>query len=144
MKEKIILISLSVALIVLAVALTQKPITKAIVGSVSQASEYHATTTSPTAYSFASGERVLNSTGYGALGSVIVTSAGSAGGNIEFFDATTTNPSLRASNMSSTTILVASVPTNLAAGTYVFDTSVTYGLIMVIKGTVGTTTVTYR
>lgn len=144
MKEKIILISLSFALIVLAVVLTQQPTAKGILGSIGQASEYHSTTTSPTSYSFSSGDRILNSAGYGSLGSIIVTGVGSAGGNIEFFDATTTNPSLRASSMSSTTQLVASFPTNLAVGTYVIDASVTYGLIMVIRGTVGTTTVTYR
>lgn len=113
-------------------------------GSVAIGNEYHATTTSPTAYAFSSGERLLQ-TGPGTFGGITVTGAGSAGGNIEFFDATTTNPSLRASSMSSTTQLIASFPSNLGTGNYQdVDIAYTYGLIMVIKGTIGTTTVTYR
>lgn len=99
-----------------------------------------ATTTSPTIYAFSSGVRSL-ALGSGYIGGITVTGAGSAGGSIELFDATTTDTALRNSALSSTTQLIASFPSNLAVGDYTVNGLFVYGAQLVIKGTIGTTTI---
>lgn len=111
-------------------------------GSVGVSDEYVATTTSAT-FLTTPAVNLLDSAP-GVLGSVIVTTAGSAGGYIDFIDATTTSVLQRATSMATTTIYITSIPSNLAAGTYTFDIKFKYGLIMITSGTIGTTTVTYR
>lgn len=112
------------------------------VGSVVQGNEYIATSTAANSVYGASvtGSKLLK-TGQGALGSVVVTGANT--GIINFYNATTTNASARITATS--TILIASIPASLAAGTYVFDASFTDGLyIDLVGGNMPTTTVTYR
>lgn len=109
-----------------------------VYGSVSQGSEYQGTTT--TQGSWLSDGQVKTSNG--ALGSVVVTGANT--GVINIYDATTSDPTKRAASLSSSTILVASIPTNAVAGTYTFDRLLFYGLLVNIVGTVPTTTITFR
>lgn len=140
----ILLVIVAVVVAILAFSPIKPNVT---VGSIGMGNEYKATTTSPTAYSFTAGIRSLTPSGettQGTLGSLIVAGAGSAGGHIEIFDATTTNPNLRARNMASSTQLIASLPVNASAGTYTYDVYYKYGLQVVVTGTVGTTTITYR
>lgn len=118
-------------------------------GSVAVSNEYNATSTSPSFPLIGTSTpsvQVLKG-GQGTFGSVIVTGAGAAGGNMDFYDATTTNVNLRASNLSTTSIRLASLPNNIAVGTYTYDIATSYGLTFVFTGTAGTqatTTITLR
>lgn len=119
-----------------------------VFGSVAVHSAYFSTTTSasnlittPIADSLTG-----TTTHSGTFGSIIVTGAGTAGGNLDFYDATTTNIAQRAASMATSTIFLGSIPTASAVGTYTFDTVFLRGIIMVNSGagSVGTTTVTWR
>ena len=114
-------------------------------GSVTQGNEYYATSTAPALTGFMStvNPRLIKG-GYGALGSVIVAKAGSPGGSMNFYDATTTDATKRSAGQATSSIILASIPTDLAAGTYVFDITFTRGLLMDWSGTIGTSTITYR
>lgn len=82
-------------------------------------------------------------TGQGSIGSVVIT--GAAAGVLNFYDATTSDVTKRASQFASSSILIASLPASLAAGTYVFDSQYNYGLLVVLSsGTMPTSTITYR
>lgn len=114
-------------------------------GSVVRGSEYHATTTAPNTSGFADATNpLLITSSAGTFGSYIVTTAGSAGGTVNFYNATTTNRLKRTGQVATTTILITSLPTNLAAGTYTFDTQFSTALLMETTGTVGTSTITWR
>ncbi len=80
--------------------------------------------------------------GSGSLGSVVIT--GAAAGLMNFYDATTSDVTKRTNNVATSTILLASLPASLVAGTYVFDVEFRTGLFVDITGTYPTTTVTYR
>lgn len=125
-------------------------------GSVNISNEYHATTTgfstvlqdvtdlvisTNTAWVWNSDE---NSVRRGSLGSVILTGPKAGTGVLEFYDATTTNVLKRALYMTTSSLLITSIPTNNTTGTYVFDTMYQYGLIAVIRGTMPTSTITWR
>jgi hypothetical protein len=108
-------------------------------GSVAQSNEYNVTTTgsqftTPPEYSF--------TTDPATLGSVVITGANS--GKMDFYNATTTNKNLRTGQAATSTILVASIPASLAAGTYVFDVKAPNGLLMVSSGSLATSTITWR
>lgn len=107
-------------------------------GSTARGSEYQGTTTTQGTW-LADGQ--LQSVG-GTLGSVVVT--GSQAGTINIYDATTSSILLRAANLSTSSILLATLPANAATSTYTFDRSFYYGLLVNIVGTVPTTTITYR
>lgn len=117
--------------------------TRTAMGSTIQGSDYQATTTANnTVYGSFSSSKLVKS-GYGSLGSIIVT--GASAGGINIYDATTTDITLRG-NKATNTILVASIPPSLAAGTYVFDVQLSTGLYvdLLAGGTMPTTTITYR
>lgn len=137
---------LAVAILIASAVYYSKPtIQSSGIGSVAQGSEMIATTTSANFVA----PRLWNLTPFsstspqvGVLGNYTVTKAGSAGGNVNFYDATTTSVLERAEATSS--ILIASFPTDLAAGTYHIDGRFYRGLIVVTDGTVGTSTVSGR
>lgn len=112
------------------------------VGSVVQGNEYVATSTAANSvYGASVTASKLLKTGQGSLGSVVVTGANT--GIVNFYNATTTDVTQRITATS--TILIASIPASLAAGTYVFDATFTDGLyIDLVGGNMPTTTVTYR
>lgn len=128
---------LAAAIAMLAIVLLTKPL-DTVVGSVERASEYHGTTTSQGR--FLTDVVLLDNDG--TLGSVVIT--GAAAGVINLYDATTTDPAQREASMSSSSILVATIPASAAAGTYVFDRVLRYGLVANITGTIPTTTITFR
>ena len=113
------------------------------VGSVQRASEYQATTTNWAWTTTGSSSAVLKY-GNGALGSIIVT--GQGGKTIDLYDATTTNVSLRKNNPATSTIWMASLPTNASSTTFTFDTIFQNGLLLVYGGgnITGTSTITWR
>jgi hypothetical protein len=121
----------------IAVVEMNKPKTEQSLGSVNQANEYHATTTSYLAVPTGAVKE-----GYGALGSVVITGAGA--GLIEIFDATTTNSGLRAASMTTTSIQMVSIPESTAAGTYTFDMIFKNGLIITTQTVRPTSTITWR
>lgn len=121
-----------------------------VLGSVSFTDEYQATSTAPSA---SAGAFVLVNTktlkagqfSACALGSVIITGANTGG--LDFYNATTSNVSLRTGQKATSTILLASIPPSAVANTYTFDVACTDGLLMSLSagvGTIPTTTVTYR
>jgi hypothetical protein len=108
------------------------------VGSVTQGNEYYSTSTPVGGYTSA-----LIKGGYGALGSVIVTTAGNQ--SYTLYNATTSNVTKRTGNKASSSIMLAQIPASLVAGTYTFDITFTDGLLIdVTAGTLGTSTISYR
>ena len=111
------------------------------IGSVSQGSAYLATTTGAFVASAGLDLTVLKS-GWGVLGSVTITSA--AVGQINIYDATTSDVNLRSSLFSTTSIQRVNIPASLVAGTYVFDIIMPNGILLEITGTAPTSTISYR
>lgn len=114
-------------------------------GSTIEGQEYNATTTAASAV-FGSQVNLTNrviKTGYGSLGSVVITGANT--GTLNFYNATTTDITKRTGNTPTSTILIASIPASAAAGTYIFDAVFTTGLMVDLwSGTAPTTTITWR
>lgn len=116
------------------------------VGSVSQANEYHATTTyqgTALELQLASTTGDIYAVKKGSLGSVVITKVGTA--SFDIYDATTTNVNLRQASMTTNTIRLASFPASVATGTYTFDEAYVNGLIVVYSvDNIPTSTITYR
>jgi hypothetical protein len=113
-------------------------------GSVTYGSDYLATTTSTTLSGSIISVQLLK-TGQGSFGSFIQTGAGTGSGNIEVYNATTSNVSLRTGQVASSTILLASIPVSAVANTYIYDIQFTTGLLLVWPTSgLGTTTTTFR
>lgn len=114
-----------------------------VYGSVSVTDEYMATTTASNSNTYGntiSDDKVLATSSL-TLGSVIITGANTGVWNI--YDATTSNVLLRA--QASSSLLIASFPASLAAGTYTFDIRVKDGLLIDLQaGIMPTTTITWR
>jgi len=135
---------IALAILVAALLFFLKPLQQTL-ASVSQGSEQISTTTSgffvsPTIWNLT--PLSTSSPMQGEFGSFVQTTVGTEGGNINCYDATTTSVLLRKEATSS--ILVATLPTNAAVGNYIIDSRFYRGLICVIDGTVGTTTITGR
>lgn len=116
-----------------------------VLGSTIQGNDYQATSTAPSnVYGAQNATTQTIKSGQGALGSVIIT--GASTGVMNFYDATTTNINLRTGQKATSTILIASLPASLVAGTYIFDAEFTDGLTYDVfaAGALATTTITYR
>ncbi len=113
-------------------------------GSIRSGDEYMATSTaSNTMYGATITGDALIRTGYGSLGSVIITGSGT--GIWSIYNATTTNVLARTGNIATSSILLASFPASAAAGTYTFDVTYTDGLLIeLVSGVMSTSTITYR
>ncbi len=113
-------------------------------GSTLQGQEYMATTTAANSvYGATVTGSTLIRTGSGSLASVIITGANT--GVVNLYDATTSDITKRAARLSTSTILIATLPANLVAGTYVFDAVYSNGLYFdLISGSAPTSTITYR
>jgi len=134
----VIFASLALALIVIYLSLKGRENTLPL-GSVSVTSEYNATSTP-----FDTGQTDgLIQTGYGTLGSLIITSTGDM--VISLLDATTTEAAVRPSARRATSSAELARIDTATVGTYVFDVSFVDGLYLdVVSGANGTTTITYR
>lgn len=111
-------------------------------GSTVQGNDYRSTTTKSYNNTTLTNLTVLKNSS-GALARVTITGAGA--GAVLLWDATTTNPSLRSSLMSSSTILLVSIPVSAAANTYDFDLEFKNGLIYELySGTAPTSTIMWR
>lgn len=107
-------------------------------GSVSQSSEYFATSTkNGVVGTTALANGAILTTGPGTLGSIVITGANT--GVINFYDATST----LTNSQTGTTTLVA-IPASLAAGTYTLDVQFSRGLVYEVIGTAPTSTITWR
>jgi hypothetical protein len=112
-------------------------------GGVTVGNEYNATSTAPNnVYGAQTLSNFTVKTGNGSLGSVVITGANT--GTINFYDATTTNKSKRTGQTATSSILIASIPPSLVAGTYVFDVPFNTALLVDVAGTMPTTTILYR
>lgn len=144
--NKIIVSALAALILTLfAYVLTQKD---PAYGSVVVGNEYNATTTgSGAAYgNTITGDQNLTGTTSpvaGSLGSVVITGANT--GIWHLYDATTTDVNKRTGNRATSTILLATFPASIAAGTYTFDAQYNHGLLLdYTSGIMPTTTITYR
>lgn len=153
MKDKIVPVVIVALMLVVAFLIGAKKPAHVVtvdrnVGSVEVSSEYsrlniansavYGATTTPRRTSTAGTIK----TGSGALGSIVIT--GAAAGLMNFYDATTSDVTKRTDNVATSSILLASIPASLVAGTYTFDIEFKTGLFVDINGTYPTTTVTYR
>lgn len=105
------------------------------VGSVQRGGEYHAVSNVVTSVSG------VISAEPATLGSVIITGVG---GELTLYDATSTNATLRTVSATTSLPILANFPASTAVGTYTFDVRSSYGLLKVITGTSGTSTLTWR
>lgn len=116
--------------------------------SVSQSSDYTATTTGAGGGFTGSVARIgfdygdLNAAISGSIGSIYF--ALPTTGQVDIYDATTTDITKRTGAISSTTLLLASFPAGTGTSTVAIDAKYRFGLIVVFKGTNSSTTVTYR
>lgn len=137
--DRIVNLGMIVGMIILtALFLTQRSF-----GSINDiSSAYEATTTRAsfdgTAMTATGASPKTLSVGQGTLGSVVI--VGASAGTIDLYDATTTGPH---SDYTGTTTL-ASFPFSSTVGTYTFDVKYTHGLMLVLSGTTGTTTITWK
>ncbi len=107
-------------------------------GSINDSSSsYESTTTRTAVTGVALTSLTTLSVGFGTLGSVTITGAGT--GIVNLYDGTTTS-----NHSDSATTTLASFPASTAAGTYVFDSRYNKGLVVEIIGTVGTSTITWK
>lgn len=113
-------------------------------GSTARGSEYQGTTTVSTAGIFPAEAKLVGTTDPtpGVFGQVTIT--GASAGSLNFYDATTSDITKRAASMSTSSILLASFPNSVAAGTYVFDRVFVNGLYIVTAGTLPTSSIMYR
>ncbi len=93
----------------------------------------HSTSTGQ-AYNVPSNLTIIRS-GRGTFGSVVVTGSGSATGNLEFYDASTT---LRLAEVGSSTRFIGAIANDQAVGEYPFDIELREGLLMYFTGTAAT------
>lgn len=144
MKNKVVLV-LVIAAVVIVVAALMSPAKQVVtLGTSIQGGENYATTTAASGATYAKPTYWLIKGGPGSFSQVVQLKAGTAGGDIALYDATTTNVSLRTGQLATSSIFIASIPTDLAVGTYTFDANFRWGLLAVTTGTVGTTTILYR
>jgi len=78
----------------------------------------------------------------GTLGSIILNATGS--GYSIFYDATTTDATLRNNVATSSLDVLAVIVNNQPAGVYVYDITFKNGLLGVLSSTLATTTITWR
>lgn len=113
-------------------------------GSIIDGQGYNSTTTRTgivaTGYDLESNQG--NGPNSGILGSIIITASSS--GQINLYDATTSNVSLRTGQRATSSLLLANIDAWAPPGTYVFDTVFRHGLLLVTGGTLGTTTITWK
>lgn len=76
----------------------------------------------------------------GVLGQVVITDPGAS--NLTFYDATTSDATLRAGATSSLSSI--ELHGSVAEGTYIFDAIFTDGILFVTSGAVATATIMYR
>lgn len=127
MKNKLAIFGiLTVALFVFVALKTSEP----AIASVSQGSEYIATTTQGI------NSNMLLNTGFGTFGSVVITGLNT--GTLTVYDSASTTITAASSTV------LASFPASAPVGTYTFDVRYTKGLVIVPTGTQATSTVTYR
>lgn len=109
-------------------------------GGVTVGNEYTATTTPDGVQEWTDQNIAI---GWGALGSVIITKAGTV--DYTLFDATSTGAVLNDSRFNRSTQQLARISSGLAVGTYQFDVIYTDGLVMdVTQSGTGTSTITHR
>lgn len=115
------------------------PTTPVSIGSVPVANEYQSTTTDAT---FLNTAKLLD-TGSGSLANINITTVGT--GTLTLYDATTTDITQRASNLSTSTIILAKYQVTTGTGSWQIDSVYRNGLMAEFIGTVvASSTVTFR
>ena len=132
------------ALTIAMTALVAMQVQNLSLSSVSVTSEYTSTSTALSAvYGAHTSTEFLIKSGRGTFGSFVIT--GAETGVVNFYDATTTDITLRDSSKATSTLLMASFPASTVVGTYVFDVIFRDGLLMFVEqGNMPTTTITWR
>lgn len=141
--KNLLLVALTASVVFVGVVLLTLDQPTVQVGSVETGQEYQSVSLAASAvYGATASSPVTVKTRAGSLGSLVIT--GAADGVLHFYDATTTDASARTVT-ATTSLLIATIPASLAAGTYVFDLEFTDGLIVDLEsGSFPTSTITYR
>lgn len=140
--QNLSIIFLAIAIFFVGIVYLIKPISQALAG-VSIANSYNATSTAASLSPFPTIAVLSNNPC--EVGDFTVNEAGAAGGHLDLYDATTTNVLARTGQKATSTILIASFPSNLAAGTYTLNASCKHGLLLWKNGTyTATSTIHYR
>ena len=143
-KVNTIIIQLMFVAVLAFIAVWYLSSTITVQGSVGFGNDYQATSTAAnSSFGAQTKDEILLKTGGGSLGSIVITGANT--GIFNIYNATTTNVNKRTGQKATTTILVASFPASVAAGTYVFDAVFDDGLLLYKdSGLMPTTTLTWR
>jgi hypothetical protein len=142
MKIKDILIIIVISAIVCFGVVKTIPKEEKELGNVGNEPYVATSTAQNTVYGAFSADRLIK-TGWGTLGSVTISGANT--GVVNFYNATTTDVTKRTGNIATSSLLIASLPASLAAGTYDFNAVFTTGLYIDLDtGIMPTTTVTYK
>lgn len=138
-----ILASLAGVLALLAILLPKLQVSEKsqVYSGVADGQEYVSTTTSPWV---TMSNLVVLKPGAGVFGGFTITGT-NTGVKYTFYDATTSDITLRAPTMATTSIVVGSIPPALTVGSYSYEVGFKNGLLMETTGTVvGTTTVIWK
>ena len=135
---------LALAIFATAVAFVLFQRTQEAGASVSQGSDYMSTSTAPnTVHGATISDSKAIRVGSGSFGSVNILGVNT--GVVNFYDATTTDVNKRTGQVSTSTILLASFPSNAATGTYQFDQEFSDGLYLELaSGIIPTSSISYR
>lgn len=132
-----VLLTLSISFTVFALFLVSNYPPKSVEGSVSQGSEYIATTTKSAVLGVSLNTPQTLITGSCTLGSVVIT--GKNTGTINIYDGTST---IQHSDYATSTLAV--FPSNTPEGTYTFDARCVRGIVVESSGLIATSTITFR
>src|ERR1051326_8572175 len=141
-KKKTIEYTLMAAVLVLGFVIAFRLAPQPVAGSVTQGNEYIARNFAANNVYGASTTPGALKIGAGSLAQVVI--EGATTGTLNFYNATTSDALFRDASQSTSSILIASLPASLVAGTYTFDASYSRGLFMDLTGTMPTTTVLIR
>lgn len=148
MKENNIIKALGLVVILAAIILAALLLvwnSQKVQGSVdTDSGGYYATSTRNSTSNAMASSTVLK-TGQGILGSFVITGAGAA--PVTFYDATTSNATLRTKTATSSLKVIANFPASTAAGTYTIDGMFYDGLLYDVTGasnSVPTSTITWK
>lgn len=124
------------------VVIASKSKNSSVLGGVQQGSEYNQSTSTKSFNGTSIANLQVLQNGPGALGPVTIT--GAAAGQINLWNATTSDVNLRTGNKASSTLLIMTIPVSAAAGKYGDDVAFTTGLMIEILGTAPTSTIPWR
>lgn len=144
--DKVLAAGFVLCVLIICVFSTLRTKEETVFGNVAIGGEMQATSSNPAAQIISGVQLIPNLPASGCsstLGSVIIQGSAASSG-FYLVDATTSDPTKRASDMSTTSIIKASYGASPTVGGYPYNLILKYGLIYSSVGAPGTTTITYR